>query len=422
MHDDHAHHHHHGPLPTSGRALDLRRVQRHAPLPDRLRDRRDHGHGRRDRARVLRVGHGRAGRRARVPVRLHAHELAAAARGLHGRRGRPDRARHRHGQHRDHGGGRQRDHAPDPRRDGGGAHERALLGQPVGRARRRRRGGLPRQPPADRARARATRSCTRRASTAARRRSTVGRDRGRRRHVRHRRPARRGARRARLRPHRRLDRARPVRALHGARVRAAHLAPAPPHRVSRASRGSAAGPGSLEWTAGVLFVVAIAVGVAAPVLDVADVLEPLDALDSAGVRATGIALFLVGLVGDPLRADRHGRVVAHRRRRGGADRARHDGPVRDRPQPDLRRDAARVARARAARAERRRASPAWSRSCWRSRSRSGSSRSPTSCARTATRTGNTPRRWGGSCRASADSHDLPPDHPRRPRMCVLFRG
>ena len=55
--------------------------------------------------------------------------------------------------------------------------------------------------------------------------------------------------------------------------------------------------GSLEWIAGVLFVVALAVGVAAPVLDVTDALEPLDALDSAGVRATGVAIFVVGLVG-----------------------------------------------------------------------------------------------------------------------------
>jgi protein-S-isoprenylcysteine O-methyltransferase Ste14 len=54
--------------------------------------------------------------------------------------------------------------------------------------------------------------------------------------------------------------------------------------------------GSLEWTAGVLFVVAIAVGVAAPVLDVVDALEPLDALDSAGLRASGVAIFVAGLV------------------------------------------------------------------------------------------------------------------------------
>ena len=62
-------------------------------------------------------------------------------------------------------------------------------------------------------------------------------------------------------------------------------------------KGISGRPGSLEWIAGVLFVIAIAVGVAAPVLDVADVLEPLGALDSAGLRATGIAIFLVGLVG-----------------------------------------------------------------------------------------------------------------------------
>jgi protein-S-isoprenylcysteine O-methyltransferase Ste14 len=60
-------------------------------------------------------------------------------------------------------------------------------------------------------------------------------------------------------------------------------------------KGISGRPGSLEWTAGVLFGVAIAVGVAAPILDVADVLDPLDALDSTGVRATGVALFAVGL-------------------------------------------------------------------------------------------------------------------------------
>jgi protein-S-isoprenylcysteine O-methyltransferase Ste14 len=60
-------------------------------------------------------------------------------------------------------------------------------------------------------------------------------------------------------------------------------------------KGVSGRPGSLEWSAGVLFCVAIAVGVAAPVLDVNGVLDPLDALDSAGVRATGVALFLAGL-------------------------------------------------------------------------------------------------------------------------------
>ena len=62
-------------------------------------------------------------------------------------------------------------------------------------------------------------------------------------------------------------------------------------------KGISGRPGSLEWTAGVLFVIAIAVGVAAPVLDILDVIEPLDALDSAGVRATGVAVFATALVG-----------------------------------------------------------------------------------------------------------------------------
>ena len=62
-------------------------------------------------------------------------------------------------------------------------------------------------------------------------------------------------------------------------------------------KGISGRPGSLEWTAGVLFVVAIAVGVAAPVLDLLGVIEPIDALDSAVVRAIGVAIFLAGLVG-----------------------------------------------------------------------------------------------------------------------------
>ena len=60
-------------------------------------------------------------------------------------------------------------------------------------------------------------------------------------------------------------------ALHGARIRASHVASAPAHRRSPGFKGISGRPGSLEWIAGVLFVVAIAVGVAAPVLDVADV-------------------------------------------------------------------------------------------------------------------------------------------------------
>ncbi len=56
-------------------------------------------------------------------------------------------------------------------------------------------------------------------------------------------------------------------------------------------------PGSAEWWAGVLFVVAIAVGVAAPVLALTGVVEPISALDVTAVHAVGIALFAVGLAG-----------------------------------------------------------------------------------------------------------------------------
>ena len=61
-------------------------------------------------------------------------------------------------------------------------------------------------------------------------------------------------------------------------------------------KGISGRPGSLEWIAGVLFVLAIGVGVAAPILDVADVIEPLDALDSVGVRTAGIAIYITGLI------------------------------------------------------------------------------------------------------------------------------
>ena len=54
-------------------------------------------------------------------------------------------------------------------------------------------------------------------------------------------------------------------------------------------------PGSAEWFAGVLFVVALVVGVAAPVLALADVVEPIAALDTTGVHVAGIALFAAGL-------------------------------------------------------------------------------------------------------------------------------
>ncbi len=56
-------------------------------------------------------------------------------------------------------------------------------------------------------------------------------------------------------------------------------------------------PGSAEWLAGVLFVVAIAVGFAAPLLALANVVEPIGALDTTAVHVVGIVLFVVGLAG-----------------------------------------------------------------------------------------------------------------------------
>lgn len=56
-------------------------------------------------------------------------------------------------------------------------------------------------------------------------------------------------------------------------------------------------PGSPEWIAGVLFVVALLMGAAAPVLAVAGVLEPVEALDREGVGFAGLALALAGITG-----------------------------------------------------------------------------------------------------------------------------
>jgi protein-S-isoprenylcysteine O-methyltransferase Ste14 len=56
-------------------------------------------------------------------------------------------------------------------------------------------------------------------------------------------------------------------------------------------------PGSAEWWAGVLFVVAILVGLAAPVLALTDVVEPIAGLDAGAVHALGLVLFAAGLAG-----------------------------------------------------------------------------------------------------------------------------
>jgi len=61
-------------------------------------------------------------------------------------------------------------------------------------------------------------------------------------------------------------------------------------------KGVTGAPGSAEWVGGVLFAVALALGVAAPLLDLAGVLGPLPALDAEVVQAAGGGLFFGGLV------------------------------------------------------------------------------------------------------------------------------
>jgi protein-S-isoprenylcysteine O-methyltransferase Ste14 len=56
-------------------------------------------------------------------------------------------------------------------------------------------------------------------------------------------------------------------------------------------------PGSAEWLAGVLFVVAIAMGVAAPLLALTSMVEPIVALDTKAVHGVGFVLFVTGLAG-----------------------------------------------------------------------------------------------------------------------------
>jgi protein-S-isoprenylcysteine O-methyltransferase Ste14 len=60
-------------------------------------------------------------------------------------------------------------------------------------------------------------------------------------------------------------------------------------------KGVSGSPGSLEWFAGVLFGVAVVIGVLAPVLDVTDLLEPIRAIDGPGAHAVGLVLFGLGL-------------------------------------------------------------------------------------------------------------------------------
>ncbi|HEY8467621.1 MAG TPA: isoprenylcysteine carboxylmethyltransferase family protein [Solirubrobacterales bacterium] len=60
-------------------------------------------------------------------------------------------------------------------------------------------------------------------------------------------------------------------------------------------KGISGKPGSLEWIAGALFIVALVVGVAAPVLALTGAAEPLAALDEATLNWIGVALAVAGI-------------------------------------------------------------------------------------------------------------------------------
>ena len=61
--------------------------------------------------------------------------------------------------------------------------------------------------------------------------------------------------------------------------------------------GLSGGVGSAEWLGGVLFVVALVAGGAAPALQALGVVAPAPALDAPAVRAAGVALYVVGVAG-----------------------------------------------------------------------------------------------------------------------------
>ncbi|MGH3992283.1 MAG: methyltransferase family protein, partial [Pseudonocardiaceae bacterium] len=61
--------------------------------------------------------------------------------------------------------------------------------------------------------------------------------------------------------------------------------------------GLSGSPGSIEWTAGALFLGALVLAVAAPILDLNDVVDAIGSLDTAGFHVAGIVLFALGLIG-----------------------------------------------------------------------------------------------------------------------------
>jgi protein-S-isoprenylcysteine O-methyltransferase Ste14 len=61
--------------------------------------------------------------------------------------------------------------------------------------------------------------------------------------------------------------------------------------------GARSAPWSLPWLAEVTHVFALGLGVSAPILDLADVVDPIQALDRAAVHLSGMALYALGLTG-----------------------------------------------------------------------------------------------------------------------------
>lgn len=54
-------------------------------------------------------------------------------------------------------------------------------------------------------------------------------------------------------------------------------------------------PGSVEWTAGILFIVALVLGIAAPILALVGLVEPIAAIDGDGVNLAGLFIAVVGV-------------------------------------------------------------------------------------------------------------------------------
>jgi protein-S-isoprenylcysteine O-methyltransferase Ste14 len=91
-------------------------------------------------------------------------------------------------------------------------------------------------------------------------------------------------------------------------------------------KGISGRPGSLEWSAGLLFGIALLIGVLAPVLDVTGTLDPVDALDGPVAHALGVALFALGLA-----ATLHAQLAMGESWRVGVDESERTDLVTDGP-------------------------------------------------------------------------------------------